>query len=44
YSYANGDRFVGYFKQDQPHGQGAFIVTDGQVYAGEWDQGVLLAD
>ena len=43
YNYSNGDRFIGYFMEDLPHGEGAHILASGEVYAGNWDRGRLLA-
>ena len=34
---------IGQFMGDLPHGQGAHIRASGEVYAGDWDQGRLLA-
>ena len=42
YTYANGDKYVGEFKEGAMHGQGTFITTDGSTYAGEFKDGKLV--
>ena len=43
YIYANGDHYIGQLLDDLPHGEGVHIVAGGQVYAGQWEYGNLLA-
>ncbi|MDA0185869.1 MAG: hypothetical protein O3C59_00205 [Proteobacteria bacterium] len=33
---ANGDIYVGEFKDDQRNGQGTFTSANGNIYVGEW--------
>ena len=35
-TYANGDKYVGEFKDNKPHGQGTFTSADGDKYVGEF--------
>jgi len=38
-TYANGDKYVGEFKDNKRHGQGTYIDTSGNKYVGEWKDG-----
>jgi len=38
-TYSGGARYVGEFKNDEPHGQGTFTYSDGSKYFGEWKAG-----
>jgi len=42
-NFASGDKYMGAFADDQYHGHGV-LVTDGQVYAGEWEYGALKTE
>lgn len=37
--YPGGAKYVGKFKNDQPHGQGIFTYPDGSQYYGDWKDG-----
>jgi len=39
FTYANGNKFVGEFKDDKYNGQGTFTFADGMKYVGEWKDG-----
>ena len=39
YTYANGDKYVGEYKDDKKHGQGTYTYADGAKYVGEWKDG-----
>ena len=34
--FSDGDEYVGEFKDDMKHGQGAYIYDNGDKYVGEW--------
>ena len=36
YTYANGDKYVGNFKDDKSHGQGTYTYASGDKYVGEY--------
>lgn len=36
YIYANGSKYVGYFKAKKAHGMGTLYYSDGKKYVGEW--------
>ena len=36
YTYANGAKYVGDFRDDKRHGQGTLTLPDGAKYVGEW--------
>jgi hypothetical protein len=36
YTWANGDQYVGEFKEMQPHGQGTYTFVNGNKYVGEF--------
>jgi len=36
YTYANGDKYVGEWKDNKYHGQGTYTYADGRKYVGEW--------
>jgi len=38
-TYANGDFFVGTFKEDQQDGQGVYTAANGTIYTGSWQAG-----
>ena len=33
---ANGDKYVGQYKDDKKHGEGTWTFADGEKYVGEW--------
>ena len=37
-TYANGDRYVGEYKENKYHGQGTLTFADGRVWMGEWSE------
>jgi hypothetical protein len=39
YTYADGGKYVGEFKDDMAHGQGTYTYANGEVYEGEWKDG-----
>ena len=39
YTYANGDKYVGEFKDNKKHGQGTFTWGSGAKYVGEFKDG-----
>jgi len=39
---ANGDKYVGQFKNDKANGKGDFISQDGRVWQGEWQDNFLV--
>lgn len=39
YTSANGDKFVGVFKNNLAHGQGTYVYADGEKYTGEYRDG-----
>jgi len=38
--FANGDSYIGEFKEGKPDGKGTFTSNDGSVYIGEYVQGL----
>ena len=42
YTFANGDKYVGEWKDGKQHGQGTFTGTDGTVMKGIWENGELV--
>ena len=42
FTWENGDRYVGEFKDDQAHGQGIFTFVNGDEYVGEFKDGKLI--
>jgi len=40
YTWANGNKHVGEFKDGIPHGQGTYTWADGDKYVGEWKDGI----
>ena len=39
YTYANGDKYVGGYKDDKMHGQGTYTYARGDKYVGEFKDG-----
>ena len=44
YTYANGDRYVGEYKDDKRHGQGTYTYADGRVEEGLWEKGEFVSE
>ena len=42
YTFANGDKYVGEFKDGKYHGQGTYTKSDGTVEKGIWENGKLV--
>ena len=38
YTYSDGDKFEGEWKDDQWNGQGTYTWSDGKKYVGEWKE------
>ena len=36
YTFANGGKYVGEYKDDKKHGQGTFTFADGRIIEGQW--------
>ena len=41
WNFDNGDKYVGEFKNNLPHGKGTFTVINEYKYKGEWKNGVM---
>ena len=39
-TYANGDKYVGEFRDDKYNGQGTYTYANGDKYVGEWRDGL----
>jgi hypothetical protein len=39
FTFANGDKYVGEWKDDKQHGQGTYTFADGGKLVGEWKDG-----
>ena len=39
FTWSDGRKYVGEYKNDQKHGQGTFEWPDGRKYIGEWKDG-----
>ena len=39
FTWSNGDKYVGEFKDGEKHGQGTYIFSDEKKYVGEWKNG-----
>ena len=39
HTYANGDKYVGEYKDGKLHGQGTFTYANGDKWVGEWKDG-----
>jgi hypothetical protein len=42
YTYANGNKYVGEFRDDKRHGQGTLTSPDGSQHSGEWKDDRML--
>lgn len=41
YVYPNGDKYVGFFKDEKFHGQGTFTWIQGESFSGLWENGYM---
>ena len=39
YTFSNGDKYFGEYRQDRRHGEGTYVFSDGEKYIGEWKNG-----
>ena len=39
FTFSDGSKYVGEWKDDKPYGQGTFTSPDGSKYVGEWKDG-----
>ena len=39
FSWSDGRKYTGEYKDDKKHGKGVFIWPDGRKYDGEWKEG-----
>jgi len=44
YFYANGDKYIGQFKDGQPHGEGVYTMSSGKSVRGMWKNGNLKSE
>ena len=42
YTWSDGDKYVGEWKEGKQHGQGTYTYTDGRVTKGIWEKGELV--
>ena len=42
YTFANGDKYIGEYKDGEIHGQGIFTFANGDEYVGEFKDGKLI--
>ncbi len=42
YTYTNGDKYVGEYKDGNLHGQGVYTYADGKVVEGIWGNGEFI--
>jgi hypothetical protein len=42
FTFADGEKYVGRFKNGKYHGQGTFTYTNGSVDKGIWENGKLV--
>jgi hypothetical protein len=43
YTYANGNKYVGSFKNGKKHGSGVLYYIDGTLEEGRWENDVLVS-
>ena len=41
YVFSNGDKYVGFFKDNKFHGQGTFTWIEGETFSGKWKNGYM---
>jgi len=44
YVYPNGDKYVGFFKENKFHGQGTFTWIEGESFSGFWENGYMTEE
>jgi len=44
YVFPNGDKYVGFFKDDRFHGQGTFTWIEGASFSGFWENGYMTEE
>ena len=42
FTFANGDKYVGEYKDGKEHGQGTMTHSDGKIEKGIWENGKLI--
>src|SRR5690242_17342073 len=40
-NYPNGSKYIGYVKDNKPHGEGVLFLLDGTKYTGQWNNGKM---
>ena len=44
YTWANGNKYVGEYKDDMMHGQGTYTSADGTITKGLWKNGEFVGE
>ena len=44
YTYADGDKYVGEWKDDKKNGQGTYTSADGRIKKGLWENGEFVGE
>ena len=42
FTWTDGDKYLGEFKDDIPYGKGTFSYANGEKYEGEWKDGEFI--